>query len=99
MGADRFYERMWSTGEPCTRVHAEDAATLGAIERSRVVAALDAWAAGNSERFWDSGMTVRGDFHCALFVGESMTHCFHAPTPDQARADAAKSIEAEGNQP
>ncbi|HEY6924451.1 MAG TPA: hypothetical protein VI653_13350 [Steroidobacteraceae bacterium] len=70
-----------------------------AIERARVVGVLDAWADALGYRVWAMIRNSSGGWAVELHEGadgqEASTVLGHANTPDDARAAAAKAIEAE----
>lgn len=104
------YENRVNTHHPncpsSDAAESERARNTDALERARVVAVLDGWAA---DRERDEGpesashTTERptnpnnGEWVTILFSGyegDEDTHRFRGPTPDAARAAAAKAIEA-----
>lgn len=80
--------------EPCGCFTAE---TASAVERARVVGVLDAWAASRRGQ-WNLRSNMLGDaFSCDLVWTEARRRRLRSdlfgPTPDAARAAAAKAIE------
>ncbi len=94
MGADRYFEAR-DRAALCTRIHAEDEATLAALERARVVGVLDVWAEKHKSLNWASWPDCGPNgYACCLTHLDDSTRDFYGPTPDAARAAAAKAIEA-----
>lgn len=76
-----------------------DSAFAAEIERARVVGVLDAWAERNEEHpfITQRGESDEAERWCCWrenYVGETVQCYFYGPTPDAARAAAAKAIEA-----
>ena len=62
-----------------------------ALERARVVAILDAWGLDNGFEWTCQGRTVT---LCTYLEGSDEPFRFTGPTPDAARAAAARAIES-----
>jgi hypothetical protein len=78
-------------------VHAEDEATLTALERARVVGVLDAMAAKLNQPTPTPERQADGTYVVSLYDAKDGLTDYHeavGPTPDAARAAAAKAIEA-----
>lgn len=69
---------------------------LESLERARVVGVLDAWAAAKPRREWTASVAPVGEHWCLVREDGHLTVLSKGgASADEARARAAKSVEAE----
>ncbi len=66
-----------------------------ALERARVVGVLDSWLGQSIQHIAELTIALtRGEWILNLWKGTAIVRTFYAASPDEARAAAAKAIEA-----
>ena len=73
---------------------AQHRAITEALERARVVAVLDGWAVTGRRNVPQVQRALSGPGWSVLVAGAERDYFFEGPTPDAARAAAARAIEA-----